>query len=556
MSQVSSLQSLDLILEDVSAEINLAINSLDNYSKSYKNLKSLKKSIAHLQKLKGVFTLLEMQGAQRLVGDAIGLLKSITKRKPTSRAALLETTSTSLARLMRYSEHINHKPCDIPQLLLPSINDLRQCANVPVLGESVFFIPDGTQPRNEQGLVLVTSEESATASRHYRQMYQIGLIEVLRKTNLTGGLRMMQKALVKLDKECPRPHSPNLWWIAEAMIQCFIDEKLAMTRARLKLFSRIDRQIRKVENKRENLLDDNKLEMRLLTKEMLYLTSISGSKSSLVTSVLNHFEIVGTEITDAVLREEMEELRGPSDQDYKSIAEALLTEVDNIESILRNCQEHALDAEEMDAANKQMNNLNNLLKILQIDDQSVRLSVAIDLMEKAQSEAKLLSAKDFNILYIVLDSIRKALDDIEVEKLSGKTSNRRKKLNKAEQQFWEQTNQSIKALMQCFTRFTKENKKALILKEAPGLLDDIATGFAKLKVSGVENIISGCSVFIQHHLIKNPHSTSDDALNLFADTLGSLEFYLETLKFTATPSSRILQFADNSLLQLNRTYQK
>ena len=552
MAQVSTLQSLDLILEDVSAEINLSINALEQYSRSFKNAKALKKSLSHLQKLKGVFTLLEMTGAQRLAIDTIALIKRLPKLKPETRTRLLDVTSVALARLMRYIEHINQKPYDLPQLLMPSINDLRNSINAPVLGESAFFQNDGNKPRGGKNLVLVTSEESAAKSRHFRQMYQVGLIEVLRQTNLLGGLRMMQKAIHKLDLECPRPNSPNLWWIAESMLDGYIENRLSLTRTRLKLFSRLDRQIRKVENKAENLLDDNKLEMSSLTKEMLYLTSISGAKSKRVEKLLEHFQIKSGDITDELLRQESEELRGPTDQDYRSIAESLLEEITRIEKTLNHSQENDHDVDDLKHAMKQMTNLNNLLQILQVDDQSVRLTVAIDLIDSTIKNKQTLSEKDANILFIVLDSIRKAVDKSELAKYSGRTSPRRQQLTKAQKIIWNQTFDHVKELIKIITQFVNDNRKVLLLKECPEHISHISAGFAKLKVKQAEPILKGCSIFLEHYLVKNPHSTSEDALNFFADIIGSLEFYLETLSFTSKPSPRILAFAENSLLQLNR----
>lgn len=556
MSQVSALQSLDLILEDVSAEINLTINGLEQYSRDNQNVKPLKKSASHLSKLKGVFTLLEMQGAQRLVTDATSLIKSLPKKTPTTRQQLLFIVSTALARLMRYTEHVNQKPYDLPQLLLPAINSMRKSINAPELTESAFFTCDCNKPRGEKDLVLITSEESAEKSRHFRQMYHIGLIEVLRQTNVAGGLRMMQRAIKSLDGECPRPHSPNLWWIGIAMLDGFIHESLLLTRARLKIFSRLDRQIRQVENKPENFHQENRAETRLLAKEMLYLTMISGTDTQRVKNVLAHFNLERHHISDKMLRDETVEMRGPSEQDYHSIAETLLDEINNITDSLSNSRDNDFEPIDLKHTVKQMSNLNNLLKILQVHDQTIRLSVAIDLINNAINEEQNLTEKDINILFIVMESISQAVNDSELAKYSSTSSLRRTKLTKNQMTICEKTHKQVQQLMQSFLTFTKENRKTLLLKDVQASLKDVAKGFQKLKSDQAISIVDGCNVFVDYHLYKNPHSTSNYAINLFADIITSLEFYLETLKFTAQPSEKILEFAEDSLLKLNRETKK
>ena len=556
MAQVSALQSLDLILEDVSAEINLSINALDHYSRSPEKSKGIGKCLSHLSKLKGVFTLLEMHGAQRLISECIKLAESLAKRNQQAQKRLLNVISTALARLMRYTEHVNQKPADLPQLLLPTINFLRAAVKDAPLGESAFFECDTIRQRANKDLVLITSEETGIQSRHYRKMYQIGLIEVIRQTNLSGGLNMMRKAMQKLDEECARPNCPNLWWIADCLLLAFAEKGLTLTRARLKLFSRLDRQIRKIENKSENRVDNNKLEMNSLAREMLYLIWICGVDNLQISELLSHFELSKAPLNDAELRKELDELRGPSDQDYHSIAEALVEEIRSIELILSEDEDAEKSGVDLAQAIKQMKNLNSLLKVLQVDDQIVRLGVAIDLIEKAITKENHLEEKDANILFIVLESIRNSVEQSELAKYSGKRAMRREKLSQAQAAICEQTHRQIKQLIAQFTQFSQNKRKALLLKNSDTLLKQIQSGFEQLKVTDAIPVLEGCQVFINHHLIKNPHTTSETVINLFADVVGGLEFYLETLAFTAKPSPRILEFSESSLLQLNRLIRK
>ena len=552
MSQVNTLQSLDLILEDVSAEINLSINGLEQYSKDSKNVNALKKTLAHLSKLKGVFTLLEMQGAQRLAADAIVLIKSLPKKKEETRARLLDIVTTALARLMRYTEHVNQKPYDLPQLLLPAINSMRSSINATQLSESAFFVGETNKPRANCGMVSITSEESAERSRHFRQMYQIGFIEVLRQTNIVGGLKMMQRSMRNLDKECKRPNSPNLWWIAEAMLDGFVENALKMTKSRLKLLARLDLQIRQIENKPSHVLQENRSETRLLANDMLYLTMISGTTTERVTTLLDHFDLKPSEISDTMLHQETHAMRGPSERDYHSIAETLLDEICSIRDALNNSCENEFEPLDLEQTLKQMTNLNSLLKILQVDDQTVRLTVAIDLLATAIEEKNPLKEKDTNILFIVLKSISKVVNESDLSKYSSSSSLRRTTLSKKQQQVCERTYKSVQQLIREFLLFTQQNRKQTLLKEVQSRLDDIHTGFRQLKSQQAVSIVEGCQVFVSYHLTKNPHSTSEYAINLFADIISSLEFYLDTLSFTAKPSVKILQFAQDSLLNLNR----
>jgi len=270
---------------------------------------------------------------------------------------------------------------------------------------------------------------------------------------------------------------------------------------------------------------------------MLYLAWISQSKSKINEKLLNHFNLPVALIGDKRLRDESEELRGPSDQDYGSIAEALLEEIGKIENSLLQADEKDLALLDLEQAMNQMITLNNLLKILQVDDQIVRLSVAIDLIQKAIKKNKILTKKDSNILFLVLKSVKEAIDESKLAKYSGQTRKQRNRISTAKLKICESTESLLKELIRDVTLFSENERKRQYLNNVEQLVLDIQSGFRKLKIIEADAILTVCLSFVTTHLKRNPQSTSQNCIELFADIISSLEFYLDTLKFTAEPSS-------------------
>lgn len=550
MSHVQSLQALDLIIDDIFNEISQSGKLLDQYLNDMKNRQSLDSSVIHLNKLKGIFTLLEMKAAKQLLTEITFLIENLEKRPKDIHARILEIVSTGMLKLHRYLEHLKQKPVDIPELLIPTINSLRAISKRKALEESSFFSTNVNNKRKGKDLVLLTSESSASESRHYRKMYQIGLIEVIRKTNIKGGLKMMQNALVKLDNKCPRPSSPNLWWIAKTLFHCFIDNKLQMSKSRIKIFSRLDRQIGGIENKNKSLYHNSKIELDALAKEMLYLGWISHSDNQYVISMLQHFSLASSPMSDRDLRKEFIELGGPSAHDFGSIADAIIKELSLIKSSLAVARLADYKPLDLEPAMKQMRSLNNMLSILKVDDQIIRLSMAIELIEKSINKKEKLPTKDINILHVVIENIEKSIGQKELVKYSGKRATTRLQLSDIQSEFRKRNHQIVKKIIANITQFSNEGKKVLLLKDVDGLFAELKTGFLNLGEVQAAGIIDKSQHFLVNHLQKKPKSTSDEQINLFADVVGSLEFYLETLEFTAKPSERILAFAESSIEKL------
>jgi hypothetical protein len=553
ISSTVSLQTLDLILEDISAEINLAINALDSFGRDIQAPKKLAKSLQHLTKCRGIFELLEMPAASLLVQDCIKIVKKLKKLQSLEKNKYLELLSTSLVGLIRYVEYVNLKNTALPELLLPTINYIREVVNAPLIAESHFFKVDPNLPRPEKLISSLISEEVAAKSRHYRQQYQIGLIEVLRQTNITGGLKMMQKSMHKLDLECARARCPNLWWIAQVMMDGFIEQKIRLTPNRLRLFSKIDRQIRNLENRPLNRTSDAKKEMLQLATEMLYLASISHADSKQWQLLSKHFDLQASTLSEQAILEQQQDLKGPTERDYHSIAEALIEETGKIEKSMLNISTNEFNARSYQAVLKQMTGLQNLLKILQVEEQVMRLSVAIDLIENSLQQKQMLSEKDTNILFLVLKNIASAVSESKLARYSKGESQGRARISEAKLKICEKTEAAVKQLIQGFGLLNLQGDTAITADELKPLkqsLNEITLGFKQLNVLKALPILDACQSFLEHHFVHVISNQHEQTVEYFADIVSSFEFYLETLKFTADPSARIFEFAEASMNQL------
>src|SRR5690606_33174806 len=115
------------------------------------------------------------------------------------RDAQLAALSNALHVLRRYLENVETHRQELPEVLLPAINDLRQAGGQSPLPESFFFSarldlarPPAESRRLEPGA-------RATLVRQLRHMYQLGLLGFLRDQNPQAGIKLMARAFARLD---------------------------------------------------------------------------------------------------------------------------------------------------------------------------------------------------------------------------------------------------------------------------------------------------------------------------------------------------------------------
>src|SRR3546814_19720319 len=105
---------------------------------------------------------------------------------------------------------------EIPELLLPAINALRQACAQPPLPESFFFSVRLDHARPALDVPVRSGAAPVAEARRLRQMYQVGLLGFIREENLPASLKLMGRALTRLDHLFVASPGGRLCWYGSA----------------------------------------------------------------------------------------------------------------------------------------------------------------------------------------------------------------------------------------------------------------------------------------------------------------------------------------------------
>lgn len=551
MLRTNTLQAFDLISDDVISEIGHLTQQLEGFVSHPERTDSLVAALNHINKLKGIFTILDANGPLILINEIMEVAEQLLNAKK-SRKRHLECLSIALLRLQRYLEHVGRKSDEMPELLLPVINRLRTQLEKPALPESHFFQVNLDKRRMDSPIAFDKNEQSSK-SRYYRKMYHVGLIEVLRQRCVVGGLKMMQRALQSLDNGMRLNTSLDLWWICDVLMDSFITRKLQLTRQRLKIFSRIDSQIRQLDHKVPVASETHAVKAIELTTEVIYLCSISHSEDRSRSKLIQHFGLDEPTIKESQLRAERDEFNGPSESDFSAITESLMTEITEIESLTAQLSDKVIQTKLQNQVYAKMQNLKKMLFVLKEETQTIRLSMGINLLKDSIDCRCPVPNKDIEFLRVVIENITSAINESQLESNLGNKDTRRSRLSDEMEIIRKDAHSSIKNIMEIISNFVANNRKTLLLKGVLEHLDKAQDHFQSLKVTRAAQQVASCKQYFINHLQQNPKSTPEEAIHYFADTIGGLEFFLDTMAFSSVPSDETLDFIDSSLSSLRKT---
>ena len=198
---VSGATSLSLVRHELFATMEEAESSLEQFIAERHNGSLLQQAVENLQQVRGTLNLVEQAGAELLAQEVLDQATDIPVGAGDERNAQLSALSNALHVLRQYLENVEAHRQEMPELLLPAINALRQAGGQPALPESFFFSVRLDQPRPRTTPSSLDSAARESETRRLRHMYQVGLLGFIREQNPQASLKLMGRAMQRLDSQ-------------------------------------------------------------------------------------------------------------------------------------------------------------------------------------------------------------------------------------------------------------------------------------------------------------------------------------------------------------------
>lgn len=210
---VTGATSLSLVRDELFATMEEAEQGLEHFIIDRNNGSLLQQAVENLKQVRGTLKLIELTGAELLAQEILQLATDIPVGAGEERDTQLAALSNALYVLGRYLESVDASRQEMPELLLPPINALRLVSAQSPLAESFFFSArlDHARPP----VVAAVREPAArmTEARRLRQMYQVGLLGFIREDNAPASLKLMARALSRLDLLFANTSAGRLCWL-------------------------------------------------------------------------------------------------------------------------------------------------------------------------------------------------------------------------------------------------------------------------------------------------------------------------------------------------------
>ncbi len=552
---VSGASSLSLVRTELFTTMEEAESSLEQFIAERNNGSLLQQAVESLQQVRGTLKLIELAGAELLAQQVLDQATDIPAGAGDERDAQLSALSNALHVLRRYLENLDARRQEIPELLLPAINNLRQAGSQAALPESFFFSVrlDLARPRSAPAALDGAAKESQ--GRLLRHMYQVGLLGFIREQNPQASLRLMGRAMARLDQLFANEPRGRLCWIAAAAVEAQVDGQLLARKSRKQLFSRIDRELKQ-------MLGNSQYEApRSLLKELLYLVALADSRGPRVTPLRDTFGLTPLPFTDHLLEEEYQRLAGPGQSVMRSLSSAIREELTSVKDMLDLMERGTLQGESLSSLHALLGKLSKTLGMVGLSSAGNSLSAQLQTVaswseERPPQPQEMLKLADA-VLYVegMVANLERG------ERRDGEPAPARPGLEGetfAQHQLYEarivvvdEAQGGLALAKRAITAYLESNGDRMHLSNVPFSLQAVRGGLWFLGQERAAALVGACAHYIEKQMFEAPQMPSEQMLETLADALSSLEYYLESgavLRAETQPS--VLDLAAESVRAL------
>lgn len=566
--------TLNWVREQIAETLKQVRHTLEAYVEDPREKGEMESCAGYLHQVRGALRMLELHGATLLVEEmeciADALLKDGVRRKDDCYGLLMQ----SILQLPTYLERLNSGCQDSALAFFPLINGMRALRGASPLTEDTEFHPDlALYPPPLLSKDLPGSEDTRLALvRKLRPQYQMALVSWYRDPGSLAHLGHIASIIKQLEQVSHSNAGAQLWWITGGLIEAVMEGGLTIGASVKLLLGQVDRQIKRlIEEGEQAWLASPPKE---LLQNLLYCVARAQPLGRRVVEIKQTYQL-DTLLPDDV-HPSLEALTGPDLESLRSVSAAIKEDLsrakDGLDSFARGDKRFSADLQPVVdilreiAATLSMLGLGASQQTIQqqssLIEAMVRGKVALDddgLMDIAWALLSVESSLDQFELQgrgtaIPADGARAveqwAAEGREFDDSSSYDAPNETLRRQLLRSVIKEAQTDMARVKEGITAFIGASDDSQGLPDVPQCMAQIVGGLSMLSKTRAAELLEACRQYIMHGLMQTKAIPDQAQLDLLADAISSIEYYLEALAEGREDSEAILDRAQASVQQL------
>ena len=553
--------TLNWVKQELDETLKQARQALEAYVEDQSDKSQLKYCATYMHQVQGTLRMVELYGAAMVIEEMEKVTLAIVDGQIKQTDDMLEVIMRGLVQMPDYLGRLQGGHRDIPIVLLPLLNDLRACRSEKLLTETALFSPNLSVglPSSAVGANEATPAAAMRASASkLRLAYQFGLLKWIKGDDIEGNLGRLIAILDRLRSMSVQVDARRLWWIASGVVEGVLLKALEPSVAVKLLYAKVDREIKRIVDVGE--ADFDRLAPTELTKSLLYYAAHSENKGARIAEIKQLYKLETLLPTQSEIEHANSALSGRNkallDTVGAAIKEDIMRVKDGLDMFLRGPQANVGDLATQGETLQRVADTLGVLGLgiprkVVIEQRDIVTNIIVG--KQAPEEQTLLDVA--GALLFVESSLDDYIDRLgqgQTEQQANAATLKGLELPQAE------VRRILDATMKEATINLSQAKQDIVafiespwdhgkIEGIPKLLEEISGALRMLNMPEPAELNDGVTRFIEVELLKHRRVPTAEQLDLMADALASIEYYLEAIREARPNRDRILEVTRRSL---------
>jgi chemosensory pili system protein ChpA (sensor histidine kinase/response regulator) len=551
--------TLNWVKQELDETLKQARQALEQYVEDPADSSLMRFCATYLHQVQGTLRMVELYGAAMVVEEMERVASALLDTQIRQREEAYSVLMRGIVQLPDYLERLQSGHKDIPIVLLPLLNDLRACRGEKLLSESVLFSPDlaAPLPAAAAGAQQPVPElELRALAARLRNNFQVGLLHWFRNTRPDEALAGLIGTLDRLRGISMQDEARRLWWIAAGVLDGVRIAGIDVSPALKVLFGRVDREIKRLADVGEGAF---RVEPpRELVKNLLYYVAHARAGTERTREIARTYALEQLLPSQAELDHAKGSLAGKNRALLDTVSAAIKEDLMRVKDALDLYLRSGAEARPADLA-AQTDLLDRVADTLGIMGLGVPRRVVQEQRQVLADVASGQRAADEGVLLDVAGAllyVEASLDDnidtlgasadvepearTELELPQAEVKRILDALMKEASANLAQAKQDIVA----FVESPWDHDKVI---QIPRLLEEIAGALRMLQLEAPAELVGALVRFIDVELIRLKRVPTPEQMDRLADSLASVEYYLEAARDQRAGRDKILDVTRRSL---------
>jgi chemosensory pili system protein ChpA (sensor histidine kinase/response regulator) len=569
MGEQLDYATLKWIKDEIQESLNQTQQALEAFIEDSSDTTQIRFCAAYLHQVLGTLQMVEIYGAALLAEEMEKVANALLNEKISQKDDAFDVLIRAIIQLPAYLEGLERGQADMPVVLTPLLNDLRAARGEPLLSENAFFSPDISVSPPEKHLSSDKEfPEIQVYARKLRTIYQVALLGWFKSENVDASLKKLSAVLSELQNASTMEETQRLWWVSGGISEALLDEGLETSVSVKMLMGKVDREIKKlIDNGEDAIVTENPVE---LLKNCLYYVGLSKSNGPRVSSLKQAFDLDRLLPYSGDVDQAMDDLKGSTDEIMESVSsvikEDLLHVKDQLDIFVRSSDRNLDDlvalGEVLDrtADTLAMLSLADLRKVIQDQVTNIEKMVADAADPDDNSLMEIASA----LLYVEssLDTLKESnrehseseAPDLAVHEQDGDEGNVVLLPSSEQSQITnlviKEAREVLAEVKEGFNTFAVEPERFDVIAESPAKLVQIQGALAVMNLDRAANLLGAAIAYISNDMLAEQENIDASRLDVLADAITSIEYYLEAIEEGRGQPENVLAVAEISVEQL------